>query len=51
VTVMVSLRPTIISSGVGETREIHVPGSYIRAARDERTVMTFCQAPSGAGCV
>ena len=35
--------------GVGDTREIHVPGSYMRAARVERTVTTFCQTPSGAG--
>ena len=36
---MVSCRPTIISRGVGETREIQVPGSYMRAARVERRVM------------
>ena len=46
---MVSCEPTIISSGVGETREIHVPGSYIRAAREDRTVMTLCHTPSGTG--
>ena len=44
---MASCRPTIISSGVGETREIQVPGSYMRAARVERTVTTFSQTPSG----
>jgi dienelactone hydrolase len=41
--------PTIIISGVGDTREIHVPGSYIRAARVERIVTMFCHTPSGAG--
>ncbi len=39
--VMVSLRPMIINSGVGETRETHCPGSYMRAARMERTVTLF----------
>jgi hypothetical protein len=34
---------TTISSGVGETRAIHCPGSYMRAARVDRTVTVFSQ--------
>jgi hypothetical protein len=38
-----------MSSGVGDTREIHVPGSYMRAAPVERTVTMLSQTPSGTG--
>src|SRR5215216_4811196 len=38
-----------IGQGDGETRAIHCPGSYIRAARVDRTVTLFSQAPSGSG--
>jgi hypothetical protein len=48
---MVSCRPTIISKGVGETWEIQVPGSYMRAARVDRRVTVFSQTPSGTGWV
>ena len=47
--VIASRMATIISSGVGETRAIHCPGSYMRAARVERTVTLFSQAPGGVG--
>jgi hypothetical protein len=33
------------SNGVGETRVIQLPGSYMRAARVERIVMSFSQTP------
>ncbi|GAX58330.1 hypothetical protein SO3561_09903 [Streptomyces olivochromogenes] len=39
-----------MSSGVCETRVIQIPGSYMRAARVERTVTLFSHAPSGVGC-
>ena len=36
--VMRSARATIMSNGVGDTRLIQFPGSYIRERRPERTV-------------
>jgi hypothetical protein len=47
--VTLSSRATTISIGVGETREIQMPGSYMRAARVDRSVTSFFQMPSGMG--
>jgi len=46
VTVIVSCMATIISKGVGETREIHAPGSYMRASRVDCIVTVFSHAAS-----
>jgi len=46
---MVSWSATTSNSGVGETLLIHAPGSYMRAARVDRTVTWFSQLPAGTG--